>query len=112
MEQNAQEVIKMRLSEVEGPSTSEFYPGEEKERLRNLKVKVSNLRGFEDYYGYTNIITFTLDNYVFVWMTSKTDLDLTIDDEVLLTGTIKKFDEYNGVKQTHLTRCIIKEIQE
>lgn len=109
--ENAKDIIQQRLIELKGPSTSVYYPGEEKERIHDIIVKVESIRGFDGYYGYTNVYTFTVDNYVFVWMTSKT-LDVAAGDVVDLTGTIKKFDEYMGIFQTHLNRCIIKKVGE
>ena len=61
-------------------------------------------------YGYTFVYTFTSEDYVFVWMTAK-NLDLPAGSTVDLTGTIKKFDEYLGVKQTHMSRCVVKPIE-
>ena len=109
--EDAKDIVRRRIAELEGPSTSEYYPGVEKERIRNIIAKVENIRGFEGIYGYTSVYTFTSENYVFIWMTSKV-LDLNIGETVDLTGTIKKFDEYLGVSQTHLTRCIVKKIGE
>ena len=43
-------------------------------------------------------------------MTSKCDLGLAVGETVDLTGTIKKFDEYMGIRNTYLTRCLIKVI--
>ena len=110
--EDAKAIVTRRMVELKGPSTSEFYPGVEKERIRNITAKVASIRGFEGYYGYTSVCTFTSENYVFVWMTSKCDLNFSVGETVDLTGTIKKFDEYMGVNQTHLTRCIIKKIEE
>lgn len=110
--EDAKSIVVRRLAELKGPSTSIYYPGSEKERIRNITAKVDSIRGFEGMYGYTNVYTFTSGDYVFVWMTAKCDLDLSIGEIVDLTGTIKKFDEYLGVKQTHLTRCIIKKVGE
>lgn len=110
--ENAKEIISRKLIELKGPSTSIYYPGTEKERIRDITAKVSSIRGFEGTFGYTSVYTFTSENYVFVWMTAKCDLDLSVGEVVNLTGTIKKFDEYMGVKQTHLSRCIIKKVGE
>ena len=109
--ENAKDIVKRKMIELKGPSTSVFYPGEEKERVRNITAKVSSIRGFEGMYGYTSIYTFTSGDYVFVWMTAKCDLDIATGDTVDLTGTIKKFEEYEGVKNTYLTRCIVKAIK-
>ena len=110
--EDAKAIVSRRINELKGPSTSEYYPGAEKERIRNITAKVASIRGFEGMYGYTSVYTFTSGNYVFVWMTAKCDLDLTAGETVDLTGTIKKFDEYMGIKQTHLTRCVVKKIEE
>ena len=109
--EDAKDIVRRRMIELKGPSTSVYYPGKEKDRIRNITAKVASVRGFEGYYGYTNIYTFTSGDYVFVWMTSKT-LDVAVGDVVDLTGTIKKFDEYMGVSQTHLNRCVIKKVGE
>lgn len=110
--EDAKMIVSRRIMELKGPSTSKFYPGEERKRIRNITAKVSNIRGFEGTYGYTAVYTFTSEDYVFVWMTTKCDLNLTVGETVDLTGTIKKFDEYLGVKNTYLTRCSVKKIGE
>lgn len=107
LKEGAEALIRKRIVDLKGPSSSVYYPAEEKSRIRNISATIKSIRGFDGYYGYTNIYTFASDNYVFVWMTSK-DLDVAVGDEVDLTGTIKKFDEYMGVAQTYLTRCIVK----
>ncbi len=110
--ENAKDIVSRRLAELKGPSTSVYYPGEIKERIRNITAKVTNIKGFEGMYGYTNVYTFNSGDYVFIWMTSKSDLNLGRGDLVDLTGTIKKFDEYMGIRNTYLTRCIVKKVGE
>ena len=111
IKENAKAIVTRRMVELKGPSTSVYYPGAEKDRIRNITAKVDSIRGFEGMYGYTSVYTFTSGDYVFVWMTSKCDLNLTVGETVDLTGTIKKFDEYMGISQTHLTRCIVKKVE-
>lgn len=110
--EDAKNIVTRRLAELKGPSTSKFYPAAEKERIRNITAKVINIRGFEGAYGYTSVYTFASEDYIFVWMTSKCDLGLAVGDVVDLTGTIKNFDEYMGVKNTYLTRCSIKKVED
>ena len=107
--EDAKAIVTRRMIELKGPSTSKFYPGVEKERIRNITAKVSKIRGFEGAYGYTFVYTFTSEDYVFIWMTPKS-LDIAVGNTVDLTGTIKKFEEYMGVKNTYLNRCIVKVI--
>lgn len=109
--EDAKAIVSRRMVELKGPSTSVYYPGVEKERIRNITAKVDSIRGFEGMYGYTSVYTFTSGDYVFVWMTSKCDMGLTVGETVDLTGTIKKFDEYMGIKNTYLTRCIVKKVE-
>lgn len=109
--EDAKTIVSRRIAELKGPSTSQFYPGAEKERIRNITAKVKSIRGFEGMYGYTAVYTFSSEDYIFIWMTSKCDLDLSVGDTVDLTGTIKKFNEYMGEKNTYLTRCIVKSIK-
>jgi hypothetical protein len=42
-------------------------------------------------------------------MTSSSKSDIKIGDKLFLTGTVKDHVTYNGVKQTKVNRCIIKE---
>lgn len=110
--EDAKAIVSRRIAELKGPSTSVYYPGVEKERIHNITVKVKSIHGFEGMYGYTFVYTFTSGDYVFVWITSKCNMDLAVGDTVDLTGTIKKFDEYMGVAQTYLTRCLVKKVEE
>ena len=109
--EDAKAIVSRRMAELKGPSTSVYYPGVEKERIRNITAKVDSIRGFEGMYGYTSVYTFTSGDYVFVWMTSKCDMGLTVGETVDLTGTIKKFDEYMGIRNTYLTRCLVKKVE-
>lgn len=109
--EDAKAIVSRRIAELKGPSTSKFYPAAEKERIHNITARVEKIHGFEGVYGYTAVYTLVSQDYVFVWMTSKCNLDISVGDTVDLTGTIKKFDEYMGIKNTYLTRCIIKKIE-
>ena len=102
------EVIKEARAKYAAPSKSE-YVGEIKERLRDMRVTLTGSRGFQSMYGYTIVYTFAYGDNVLVWMTTS-EQNIEVNHEYLLTGTVKKFEEYNGVKQTHLSRCIIKEV--
>lgn len=110
--EDAKAIVSRRIAELKGPSTSVYYPGVEKERIHNITAKVKSIHGFEGMYGYTSVYTFTSGDYIFVWITSKCNMNLAVGDTVDLTGTIKKFDEYMGVAQTYLTRCLVKKVEE
>ena len=89
------------------PESSSEYIGEEKERLRNLHVVLKGSRLVESYYGTSILYTFNMGENVITWFCSGAGLDddIEIGDTLLLTGTVKKHQVYNGVKQTVLNRC-------
>lgn len=108
---NIKEIISNKIENYAfKKSISAYYPGEVKERIRDIKVKVTSINSFQGMYGYNFIYTFALDKYVFIWFTSKNLEDISINDEVILTGTIKKFEIYEGVYTTYLNRCVIKKL--
>ena len=108
---DAEEVAKAAIQKTLPESHSE-YIGEIKERLRDIHVKLISQREVESYYGISTLYTFSQEENVLVWFCSGRGLDDTIQvgDEILLTGTVKAHDEYNGIKQTRLNRCIAKRV--
>lgn len=103
LKDNVKDIIKGRLRELETATDTKYYPAEIKDKI-SVQATLAAVRGFDSMYGYTYIYTFTLDEYVFVWMTTK-DLGLEVGTTVDLCGTIKGFEEYNGTLQTQITRC-------
>lgn len=103
---NAKEIADAALATLLPESHSE-YVGEIKERLRDLKATLTGCRQFDGFYGTSYIYTFESDENVFVWMTSSYK-DIEEGEVILLTGTVKDHKVYKGVKQTVLSRCIIK----
>lgn len=103
---NAKEIAEAAKAKLEPESHSE-YLGEIKERIRDLKVVLTAARSFDGYYGTSFIYTFVYGEDVLVWMTSSCK-DIEVGEELLLTGTVKEHCEYKGIKQTKLSRCIIK----
>ena len=89
------------------PKSNSEYIGEEKERLRDLHVTLVGSRTVESCYGTSILYTFKMGDNVLTWFCSGAGLDEDIKngDTVLLTGTVKKHQIYNGVKQTVLNRC-------
>lgn len=106
--ESAKARVERKVKEAEGPSLSE-YVGEVGSRLRNLTAVFKSTRGFAGNYGWTNIHTFQRGEDILVWFTS-CDLEIEYGTVVDLTGTVKKHEEFRGVKTTQLSRCIIKEV--
>jgi hypothetical protein len=89
------------------------YIGEIGERLAQ-KVTLTNIFSFETMFGYQRlyIMKDKRDN-VFTWKTSvlmayENDY-IEIDDWFVIQGTVKGHKNYNGTKQTELTRCKVLE---
>lgn len=107
LKENAKECADAALSALLPESKSE-YIGSIKERIRDLEVEVTGSREISGYYGISTVYTFANGDNVLTWITSSCK-DIKVGDHVLLTGTVKEHKLYNGVKQTILSRCIIKE---
>ena len=84
-------------------STSE-YQGEVGQRLIFVPTDVTCLTTIESYYGTTWLYKITDENdNVYIWYASS---PIKEDTEInKLAGTVKQHSEYDGVKQTVLTRC-------
>lgn len=104
--ENAKEVADA-AKEACMPESASEYIGEEKERLRDLHVTLVGSRTIESYYGTCILYTFKMGENILTWFCSGAGLDEDIEkgDTILLTGTVKKHQIYNGVKQTVLNRC-------
>lgn len=107
LKDNAKEVADAALATLEPESHSE-YIGEIKERLRDLQVTLTAIRQFDGFYGTSTMYTFMQDENVLVWITSSCKYDLEIGEHISLTGTVKEHKPYKNIKQTILSRCIIK----
>ena len=106
LKDNAKEIADTAKATLEPESHSE-YIGEIKERLRDLQVTLTAVRSFDGFYGTTTMYTFMYGENVLVWSTSSCK-DIEIGEHILLTGTVKEHTEYKGIKQTKMSRCIIK----
>ena len=109
MKENAKEIADAALMAA-APASESDWVGEEKERLRDLKVTCTAVRHTDGYYGTTTIYTFDYNKNILVWMTSSAK-DINEGDSLLLTGTVKEHSLYKGKKQTKLSRCIVKEVE-
>ena len=74
-------------------------------------VTLDFVTGFETDYGYTTVLKFrTAAGATIVWKASSTEIGRSdVGKAYVLTGSVKKFDEYKGQKQTIVTRCALVE---
>lgn len=90
------------------------YVGEIGKKI-TITGKGSVITSYQTQWGFTTIYKFVDENdNVFIWKTSNTitgtenhgDIVYVKDMETItITGTVKEHNEYNGEKQTVLTRC-------
>ena len=73
------------------------------QRITITAATAKLVTSWETLYGTTRLYKFT-DNQgnVFVWRASRA---IKISDGMAIKGTVKDHSEYNGIKQTVLTRC-------
>lgn len=112
IKQNAKEIADAARATILTDSKSDFV-GTVKERMRDLKVVLTGRREFDKgYYGTTTMLTFALGDNVLVWFASSyiPEEKTIVGHDYLLTGTVKEHKVYDGVKQTYLNRCILKEL--
>ena len=100
------------LKKAAMPASESDYIGEIKERMRDLKVILTGARAVSSAYGTSILFTFEYNKNILVWFTScpPDEKDAVVGKEYLLTGTVKDHKEYNGVKQTYLNRCKLKNL--
>lgn len=81
------------------------HVGEVKDRLKNIKVRVTGVHVFEGYYGYTTFVNMAdADGNQFTWKASGAK-SFEANEEITITGTVAEHGEYKGAKVTYLTRC-------
>lgn len=100
-EKNLADTLKRQVS----AATSQYF-GEIGKRDTWNGV-VTRITPIEGPYGTTWIIGFLVGNNEATWFASKR-VDVSVGDTVRLTGSVKKHNDYKGIKQTVLTRCKIE----
>lgn len=107
-----QREVEKREAVKHSPLANSQYVGKEGDKLE-LKVKVTRVIYVENGYGYrpsSTAIIKMLDKQgnLYTWFTSSGYMEQ--DKEYTLKGTVKRHQEYKGIKETVLTRCKAKYI--
>lgn len=103
IEREIERTAKLEARAIESAKSN--YIGTVGERISVEVSSAKLISSFSTEYGVTRVYRFTdaTDN-VITWFSSK---GIDIDNMKILTGTIKDHSEYNGEKQTIMTRCKI-----
>ena len=81
--------------------------GKVKERI-TTKATLTMTKLIDSYYGPSTLTKWTAETgESLTWFASNFDDSINEGDTVMLTGTVKKHGEWNGIKETTLTRCKI-----
>lgn len=92
-------------AEKDAKKVSEFI-GQVGDKKVRVEGTIEGIRYIEGDYGTTVLYTIlTAEGNVVKWFASREALGEKEGREVVIEGTIKKHDEYQGVKSTVLTRC-------
>ncbi len=83
--------------------------GEVGERLRDLRLKVKDARGFQGNYGPTVLYKFEDADGNALSRFCSSSAELNIGDTVVLDATVKAHSEFRGVAETQLSRAKVKE---
>lgn len=100
------EIREIILKAIPKEESRSQYQGKVGERLRGLELEVTRFWDGGGYYVHTMEDMF---GNIYTWMTSARALEQST--WVRMDATVKKHDEYKGVKQTHLSRPSIKEVR-
>lgn len=90
-------------------STSE-YIGSEGERL-TITATYTHSAGFESEFGTKYIHSFKDENGNEIIWKSTNYIEQDYNTKFSITGTVKGYKEYKGIKQTILTRCKLQEVK-
>ncbi len=102
---HCKETVQTMLREAR-PQVETEWVAAEKDKLKEIPATLQRVHSFDTRYGRTTAYTFVEGKHIYVWFTTKY-LVFEVGDKVLLSGTVKKLQEYEGQKQTVLTRCTV-----
>lgn len=107
MREIEQEVKKAERAKAHEADKVSEYQGKEGDKLEFKVNTITCVYSSENQYGYTYMYKITDESgNVYMWSTSN---GLDLDKVASIKGTVKNHQEYNGVKQTWITRCKITE---
>jgi hypothetical protein len=99
--------IELRRTKERTAALASAYVGKEGERVRDMVVTLDAAISLPaTQFGERVLYKFKDDaGNILVWFTSPNDMELAKGERAKLTGTVKRHEEREGVKQTILSRC-------
>lgn len=93
-------------------ATSQHLDGTIGQRLRDIECTVQQVRTLEaGQWGPKTLIKFmTANGDLLTWFASG-DKDFEVGEKLKITGTVKQFKEFRGVKETQLARVTVQEAE-
>lgn len=105
----AEEIKKVKNEAHDSEAASSNFVGSEGERITFKAVDVTCVYTSESIYGLSFMYKMhDEDGNVMMWTTGNS---LDVEYSYTVTGTVKKHEEYRGVKQTWLTRCRVTQLE-
>lgn len=107
-------IIQQANDDLRASESSSSYVGNIGDKIE-VKAKLTKCHSYDSTFNHHTVTTFINiftdeAGNVYVWK-STAYFDAGLDDQVILKGTVKDHSEYNGIKQTILTRCkVTKEV--
>ena len=96
---------KKKAERAADPRMNSQYVGEEGDRIQFACKTFDFIKSFDSDFGMSHLYQFTDENdNVFIWYSSNY-IDLDQVEVKSIKGTVKRHAEFNGMKQTTLTRC-------
>ena len=79
-----------------------------------FKCALEFVTGYETDYGYTTVLKFREESTGALLVWKSTNTGCTREDvgkKYAVKGTVKAHGEYNGAKQTMISRCVVDEVK-
>ena len=107
-------IIQQANDDLRASESKSTYVGKIGDKIE-VKARLTRCHSYDSTFNHHTVTTFINiftdeAGNVYVWK-STAYFDAGLDDQVILKGTVKDHSEYNGIKQTILTRCkVTKEV--
>lgn len=109
---DSQKIVEEKIAETQ-PKVDSNWIGEVGDKITNIKVQLIRKYTMDGKYGVTTLYGFQDENGNIINWWSSTFQEVELNDWVMITrATIKKLDEYKGVKQTIITRAKLGQISD